>query len=298
MAAAGDTVPRVASARGLLGLPSRLHGFPVFTFLFVVLITLVGLVGPLVLPIDAYSGTLMTALKPPVWAEGGSLAYPLGTDQLGRDVLSRLIVGARITVVIAVSGVFVSTVVGTLVGLVSGYFGGWIDAVLMRITDAMLAIPMLVLGLALATALGVGVFNVVIVTTAVTWAFFARLVRGEVLHIREADYVKAAEIAGFPQHRILFRHILPNVLTPLLVMASLQIGNTIILASSLSFLGLGVPEPLPEWGLMLANSRDYLTFKPELVVIPAIALGLLVLSCNLLGDWLRDRFDPELEHLR
>jgi peptide/nickel transport system permease protein len=276
----------------------RLGDFPLMAFLFLVIVSAAGLIGPLLMPIDAYSGTLMTALKPPVWAEGGSWAYPLGTDQLGRDIFSRLIVGARITVVIAVSGVFVSAVVGTLIGLVSGYFGGWLDSVLMRITDAMLAIPMLVLGLALAAATGAGVANVILVTTAVTWAFFARLIRGEVLHIRELDYVRAAEIAGFPQRRILMRHILPNVLTPLLVMASLQIGNTIILASSLSFLGLGVPEPLPEWGLMLANSRDYLTFMPNLVVMPAVALGLMVLSCNLLGDWLRDRFDPELDHLR
>lgn len=284
-----------ARARSLM---ARLRGFPVFAFLFLALAMVVGLLGPLVLSIDPYSGTLMTALKPGVWADGGSWAFPLGTDQLGRDLLARLIVGARITVVIAVCGVAVSAVVGTFIGLVSGYFGGWIDAVLMRITDAMLAIPMLVLGLALATAVGTGVVNVIVVTTAVTWAFFARLVRGEVLRVREADFVKAAEIAGFPQRRILLRHILPNVLTPLLVMASLQIGNTIILASSLSFLGLGVPEPLPEWGLMLANSRDYLLFTPSLVVIPALALGLMVLSCNLLGDWARDRFDPELDHLR
>ncbi|WP_173933898.1 ABC transporter permease [Chelativorans sp. Marseille-P2723] len=276
----------------------RGRNFPVLAFIFLVSVVLVGVAGPLILPLDAFSGTLMTALKRPVWMEGGSWSYPLGTDQLGRDILSRLIVGARITVIIAIAGVFVSAIVGTSIGLLAGYLGGLIDTILMRITDAMLAIPMLVLGLALAAATGAGVVNVIFVTTAVTWAFFARLVRGEVLHIRELDYIKAAEIAGFPQRRILLRHILPNVFTPLLVMASLQIGNTIILASSLSFLGLGVPEPLPEWGLMLANSRDYITFAPHLVVMPAIALGLMVLSCNVIGDWLRDRFDPELDHLR
>lgn len=297
MTTANETAGR-ADGRAGRGLFRRLRGFPLVSSTFLLLVVVLGLAGPLLLPIDPYAGTLMTALKPGIWADGGAWSHPLGTDQLGRDLFSRLIVGARITMFIAVTGVAVSAAIGTAVGLVSGYLGGWADAVLMRLTDAMLAIPMLVLGLALATAIGPGIANVIIVATAVNWAFFARLIRGEVLHIRELAYVSAAEVAGFSRLRILVRHILPNVMTPLLVMASLQVGNTIILASSLSFLGLGVPEPLPEWGLMLANSRDYLSFKPSLVVIPAVALGMVVLSCNLLGDWLRDYLDPELGHLR
>lgn len=292
-----DTASGTAFLARLLSQLTWARRFPVLAFVFLVAVTAAGIFAPAILALDPYTGTLSTALRPPVWA-GGDWGFPLGTDQLGRDVLARLVVGARLTVIIAVSGVVVSAFVGTLIGLVSGYFGGWVDAVLMRITDATLAIPMLVLGLALATSIGPGVTNVVLVVTAVTWAFFARLIRGEVLHIRELDYVTAAEIAGFSQMRIIVNHVLPNVVTPLLVMASLQVGNTIILASSLSFLGLGVPEPLPEWGLMLANSRDYLSFMPRLVIMPAVALGLMVLSCNLVGDWLRDRFDPELDHLR
>jgi peptide/nickel transport system permease protein len=276
---------------------ARWRRMPLVSMAILALVVIVAIVGPLLGSIDPFSGTLSTALKPPIWMDGGTWANPLGTDQLGRDVLSRLVVGARMTLLVAICGVVGSALVGTAIGLVAGYFGGWIDAVLMRITDATLAIPLLVLGLALATTLGPGIVNVVVVVTAVSWAFFARLVRGEVLHVRRLEFVLAAQIAGIPRRRILARHVLPNVLAPILVMSSLQIGNTIILAASLSFLGLGVPEPQPEWGLMLANSRDYLSMMPHLVVIPGVALGLLVLSANLVGDWLRDRFDPHLEHV-
>jgi len=276
----------------------RWRHVPVLSLALLAIVCVISSAGPLLPFVDPVSGSLGTALKPPVWLDGGSWAYVFGTDQLGRDVLSRLIAGGRITLLIAVSGVLASAVTGTAIGLVAGYFGHWVDAMLMRITDATLAIPLLVLGLALATSLGPGIANVVIVVTAVTWAYFARLVRGEVLHVRGREYVIAAQIAGIPQIRILTRHVLPNVLSPILVMASLQVGNTIILASSLSFLGLGVREPDAEWGLMLANARDYTSLMPHLVVIPAVALGLLVLASNLVGDWLRDRFDPELDHLK
>lgn len=290
----GTKVPRATAHRRRR---ARWRGLPLVSITILAMVAVVGIFGPLLGSIDPLSGTLTTALKPPVWMEGGSWAYPFGTDQLGRDVLSRLVVGARITLLIAICGVAGSALVGTAIGLVAGYFGGWMDAILMRITDATLAIPLLVLGLALATAVGPGIANVVVVVTAVSWAFFARLVRGEVLHVRRLEFVVAAQIAGIPRRRILARHVLPNVLAPILVMSSLQIGNTIILAASLSFLGLGVPEPQPEWGLMLANSRDYLSMMPHLVVIPGVALGLLVLSANFVGDWLRDRSDPQREHV-
>lgn len=266
---------------------------PVLSIAILAVFVAAALFGPMIPGLDPYRGTLSSALKPPLWL-GGTLDHPFGTDQVGRDILARLVYGARITVLIAISGVAAAGLFGTFVGLISGYFGRWVDAVLMRITDATLAIPTLILGLALATSLGPGIGNVVIVVTAITWAFFARLVRGEVLTLKHRDYVTAARIAGYSSARILTRHILPNLLAPILVMATLQMGNTIILAASLSFLGLGVPEPFPEWGLMLATARDYLSFAPNLVILPAIALGLLVLATNLVGDWLRDRFDPNM----
>jgi peptide/nickel transport system permease protein len=256
------------------------------------LVVLVALIGPLLPGIHPYTGTLSGAQLPPVWLPGGSSAHPFGTDQLGRDELSRLVVGAQTTVLIAVVSVLVSLVIGTIIGLVAGYFGGVPGAVLMRITDAMLAIPAVVLGIAFAAALGPGVVNLVIVVIVTTWAFFARVVRGETLRLRDTDFIVAARVSGISRTRILLVHLLPNTVTPIIVMATLQIGNTIILAASLSFLGLGVPNPRPEWGLMLADAKDYLQVRPWLVILPAIALGLTILCCNVLGDWARDHLDP------
>lgn len=256
-------------------------------------IVVCAIAGPFLPGIDPYSGTLADALRPPAWEDGGSTAHVLGTDPLGRDVLSRLIVGARTTVVISVLSVLASMAIGTGIGLVAGYFGGVVGAVLMRITDAVLAIPSLVLGIAFAAALGTGLINVVIVVTATTWAFFARVVRGETLRLRETDYIVAAGLSGIGHVRTLLVHVLPNVVAPVIVMATLQVGNTIIMGASLSFLGLGVPSPLPEWGLMLAESKDYLQLNPWLVVAPALVLAITILCSNVLGDWVRDRLDPQ-----
>lgn len=265
---------------------------PLLPLAIIVMVILLALFGPLMPFIDAFSGNLRDALLPPVWSAGGTWDHPLGTDQVGRDVLSRIVVGARVTVIVALSAVALSAIIGTTIGLVSGYLRGWVDAFLMRATDATLSIPMLVLGLALATALGPGTGNVVIVVTAITWAFFARLVRGEVLHLRTMDYVAGAVVIGVPRWRIVFMHLLPNVMAPIMVMATLQVGNTIIIAASLSFLGLGVPDPQPEWGLMVADAKNYLNIAPSLAIFPGIALGATVLSSNLLGDWLSDYVDP------
>lgn len=255
-------------------------------------IVLIAVVGPYLPGIVPYDGVLSNAQIPPAWLGGGSSAHLFGTDELGRDELSRLVVGAQTTVLISVLSVAAAMVIGTVVGLVAGYFGGAIGSVLMRITDATLAMPALVLGIAFATALGPGLVNVIVVVVITTWAFFARLVRGEALRLRESDFIVAAGLSGVSRLRTLFVHLLPNVFTPIIVMATLQIGNTIILAASLSFLGLGVPSPRPEWGLMLAEAKNYLQVSPSMVVLPAIALALTILCCNVLGDWVRDRLDP------
>lgn len=255
-------------------------------------IVLVALVGPYLPGINPYDGVLTNAQIPPAWLPGRSSVHLLGTDELGRDELSRLIVGAQTTVLISVLSVAAATVIGTVIGLVAGYFGGVIGSVLMRVTDAMLAIPALVLGIAFAAALGPGMTNVITVVVITTWAFFARLVRGEALRLRESEFIMAARLSGVSHLRTLFVHLLPNVFTPIIVMATLQIGNTIILAASLSFLGLGVPSPRPEWGLMLAEAKNYLNVRPWMVILPAIALALTILCSNVLGDWVRDRLDP------
>lgn len=256
------------------------------------IVALTALVGAYLPGINPNDGVLANAQIPPVWLPGGSSAHLLGTDELGRDELSRLVVGAQTTVLISLVSVAAAMVIGTVVGLVSGYFGGAVGSVLMRITDAMLAIPALVLGIAFAAALGPGLVNVIIVVVITTWAFFARLVRGEALRLRQSDFIVAAQLSGVSHRRTVFVHLLPNVVTPIIVMATLQIGNTIILAASLSFLGLGVPNPRPEWGLMLAEAKNYLQVRPWMVILPAIALALTILCCNVLGDWIRDRLDP------
>jgi peptide/nickel transport system permease protein len=259
--------------------------------IFAVVLVLV-VFGGLIAPHAATQGSLTQALRPPVWSHGGSWSYPLGTDQLGRDLLSRLIIGARTTVLVAFSSVAISAIVGCALGLIGGYFGGLVDEIIMRLADAALAIPLLVLGLALATIRGPGTLNVVLAVVALTWAFFARVVRAEVLRIRVADYVTAARLMGLSRARILVRHVLPNVLNTIIVICTLQAGNVLIVASGLSFLGLGVPEPAPEWGLLLSDSQDYIGTAPWLAIAPAVCLAAFVLSVNTLGDWLRDRLDP------
>lgn len=262
------------------------------------LIVLCAVAAPLLAPYDPSSGSLGSSLLPPVWHGSGSWEHVLGTDQLGRDALSRMIYGARMTLAVALAGVVLAGVVGTVVGLLAGYLGGLVDEVVMRVADAALAIPLLVLGLALATVLGPGTSNAIIVVSSLTWAFFARLVRGEVLALRSADYVLSARLLGYSRRRIVFRHILPNVATPIIVLGTLQVANTIVIASSLSFLGLGVPQPTPEWGLMLSDAQQYVTIAPTLLVAPGVALAITVLSTNVIGDWLRDRLDPRSKGVR
>jgi peptide/nickel transport system permease protein len=265
---------------------------PVVALGIVALVVVCVVFGPLLAPHDPNAGSLTDALLPPFWADNGTWSHPLGTDQLGRDLLSRLIVGARLTLLVALAGVVVSGVLGSLVGLLAGYFGGLVDEIVMRLADAALAIPLLVLGLALAAVHGPSTANVILVVSALTWAFFARLVRGEVLALRTSDYVTAVVLLGLPRRRVLLRHILPNVANPIIVLGTLQIGNVVIMASGLSFLGLGAAHTTPEWGYLLADSQDYLALAPWLAVAPAVALAAFVLSTNTLGDWLGERLDP------
>jgi peptide/nickel transport system permease protein len=234
---------------------------------------------------------------PPFWSEGGSLATPLGTDFLGRDVLSRLMHGARISLLVALMGTLVAGTIGTFLGVVAGYMGRWWDQVIMRITDAWLTLPSLVFAILLLSVRGPGVWNVVLVLALVFWSRYSRAVRGEVLALRERDYVKLAEINGIGKFRIMVRHLIPNVMNTVMVLFSLQVGVAVIIEASLSFLGVGVPPPEPSWGLMLAQERDaMMEGKWWLAVFPGICISLLVLSANMLGDWLRVYLDPQLRN--
>ena len=236
--------------------------------------------------------------SPPVWMDGGSWSTPLGTDFQGRDMLSRLIYGARVSLTVGLMGTVFAGTVGLALGILSGYLGGWVDQVIMRFTDAWLALPSIVCGIFLAVLVGPGMWNIVIVLALIYWTRYARVIRGEVLSLRERDYVRLAQVAGASRWRITRRHILPNVLNTFMVLASLTVGVVIIFEASLSFLGVGVSPPTPAWGLMLAEARPtLLAGKWWLTVAPGVCIALTVLATNLFGDWLREKLDPHLRNL-
>ena len=235
---------------------------------------------------------------PPFWMTGGSLQTPLGTDFQGRDVLSRLIFGARVSLIVGLMGTLVAGGVGTALGILAGYLAGWTDQIIMRITDAWLALPALVFAIFLATMMGPSMWNIVIILGLVYWTRYARVIRGEVLSLREREFVKLAELAGASKWRVILRHILPNVMNTTMVLASLTVGVVIIAEASLSFLGVGVPPPQPAWGLMLSEARSTLMAgKWWLTVFPGFCIMMIVLATQLLGDWLRVRLDPQLRNL-
>jgi len=234
---------------------------------------------------------------PPFWMRGGSASTPLGTDFLGRDVLSRLMYGARISLVVALTGTLFAGAIGTLLGVLAGYMGRWWDQVIMRLTDAWLTLPSLVFAILLASVRGPGLWNVVVILALVFWSRYSRAVRGEVLSLRERDFVKLAEINGIGKPTIVFRHLIPNVMNTVMVLFSLQVGVAVVIEASLSFLGVGVPPPEPSWGLMMAQERESLMDgRWWLPVFPGIGITMLVLSANMLGDWLRVRLDPQLRN--
>ena len=235
---------------------------------------------------------------PPVWMEGGKWSALLGTDFQGRDILSRLIHGARVSLIVGLMGTLVAGGLGTALGILAGYVGGWADQVIMRVTDAWLALPALVFAIFLAAMIGPSMWNIIVILGAVYWTRYARVIRGEVLTLRERDFVKLAEIAGASRWRVIKRHILPNVLNTATVLASLTVGVVIIAEASLSFLGVGVPPPQPAWGLMLSEARPtLLAGQWWLTVFPGICILLIVLATQLFGDWLRVRLDPQSRNL-
>jgi peptide/nickel transport system permease protein len=256
---------------------------------------LVATFAPALAPADPVKNRLLDRLTPPMWAPGGSATHPLGTDTLGRDVLSRLMHGARISLVVGLAAVLVAGVVGVVLGLVAGYRGGWADDLLMRLGDIQLAFPVLLLGVAVIAVLGASLVNMILVLGASGWVTYARIARGETLSLKERDFVAAARALGAPAGHVVRRHLLPNVLPPLMVVTTFSVARTIIAEASLSFLGLGLPPPTPSWGAMLDEGRNYITTGWWLALFPGLAILVLVLAINLCGDWLRDALDPRIE---
>jgi peptide/nickel transport system permease protein len=276
----------------------RIEAVALIPMLILAFVTLVAIFADFIAPHDPQVGQLGQRFKPPFWQAGGTVEYLLGTDHLGRDVLSRLIFGARVSMVVGITAVFIAGTLGTLLGILSGYLGRWVDQVIMRVTDAWLALPALTFAIFLAAVTGPSEMNIIIILGAVYWTRYARVIRGEVLSLKERDFVRLAIVAGCSKRTIMLRHMLPNVINSAIVIATLMLGVVIISEASLSFLGVGVPPPKPAWGLMLADGKKGLMAGYWwLTVFPCTCIVLMVLSANLLGDWLRVKFDPQLRQL-
>jgi peptide/nickel transport system permease protein len=276
----------------------RLGDFPLIPALILGVIAFVAIFADLLAPHNPEIGSLTARFRPPLWQTGGSAKYLLGTDQLGRDVLSRLIFGARVSMVVGFTAVIFAGTVGTTLGIISGYLGGWVDQVIMRLTDTWLALPPLMFAIFLAAIVGPSMWNIVIILGLVYWTRYARVIRGEVLSLKEREFVRLAIVAGCSKRTIMYRHILPNVINSAIVLGTLMLGVVIITEASLSFLGVGVPPPEPAWGLMLSDGKQSLMVgRWWLSVLPGICIMLMVLSANLLGDWLRVKLDPQLRQL-
>jgi peptide/nickel transport system permease protein len=259
-----------------------------FSLLIMLLFLFAALLAPLLSPSDPLAQNVLNGLKPP------SAAHLLGTDKLGRETLSRLLYGARISLFVGVTVVLIASVIGTLLGVVAGYLGGWADEALMRITDIFFAFPALILAMAIAGALGPSLQNALIAISVVTWPVYARLLRGQVLALKEREFILAARTVGVPEWQIILRHLLPNMLAPLLVQASFDMGGAITSVAGLSFIGFGAQPPTPEWGVMISEARNYMATAWWLGTFPALAIMLVVGGFNLLGDGLRDLLDPRL----
>ncbi len=266
-----------------------------FGILVVLGVLLAAAFAPLVAPFDPLEQDIGQRLREPGWQDAQGHVHPLGTDHLGRDILSRIVFGSRIALVVGLAAVVISGLLGMVIGLLAGYFGGRVDDFLMRLADIQLAFPFILLAIAVIGVLGPSLRNIIIVIGVSSWVVYARVVRGEVLSIREREYVQAAIALGSQHWRVLRHHVLPNTLTPWLVVATLDMARVIVIESALSFLGLGVQPPTPTWGGMLADGRVYLSTAWWLATFPGLAILITVLGINLFGDGLRDTLDPRLK---
>ena len=294
-----STLPRAAVLRAPGRARKLLKDVPILPGAILLALILTAIFADVIAP---YDPTVPVAgakvFQPPFWMNGGSLIAPFGTDFQGRDVLSRLIYGARVSLLVGITGTLVAGGIGLTLGILAGYLGGWVDHAVMRLTDAWLALPFLMFAIFLAALLGAGVSNIIIVFGLVYWTRYARVIRGEVLTLREREFVRLAQVAGVSTPKIVMRHIVPNVMNTWMVLASLTVGVVIVTEASLSFLGVGVPPPTPAWGSMLADARSTLMVGYWwLTVLPGLCISAVVLAANLFGDWLRVRLDPQRRDL-
>ncbi|MGG5823892.1 ABC transporter permease [Falsiroseomonas sp. HW251] len=270
-----------------------------WTARFSLLVLAIGLVcavmPDVVAPLDPYDQDLLVRLLPPAWVEGGNPMHLLGTDHLGRDLLSCIVHGARVTLFVAVLAVLGAALVGIAAGLAAGHYGGRVDSVIMRLADVQLAFPVVLLVIVVAAVLGPSILNLVAILALSGWPRFARIVRGSVLTVRELGYVEAGRAAGSSDMMLMLRHILPNVASPIIVYASFELARMILLEATMSFLGLGVQPPTPTWGGMINDGRGYLHLSLGASLLPGLAIALTILACNLLGDDLRDALDPRMD---
>jgi|FaiFalDrversion2_1042247.scaffolds.fasta_scaffold00055_4 peptide/nickel transport system permease protein len=285
----------LAQARGW---PLRLPWLALFCGSVLLAFVLVGVLAPWLAPHDPMAQNLVERLRPPVWQAGGGREHLLGTDGLGRDVLSRLVHGARISLTVVGIAVPLSATLGACLGLLAGYRGGLLAAMAMRAADIQLALPAVLVAVLLAGLMGPSLRNVLIIIVAFGWPSYARVVRGEVLSLRERDFVTAARVLGASDGHIMWRHLLPNFVNSVVVLATIQVAAVVLIEAALSFLGVGVPIGTPSWGMMVAEGRDYIRIAWWLVTFPGLAIALVCLMANLLGDWLRDWIDPRLRHAR
>jgi peptide/nickel transport system permease protein len=278
----------------------RIRGLPVLLILLSLLVLFVaaGLFAPLIAPYAPNQQSLTNRLRPPVWEDRGTWDHPLGTDNLGRDVLSRVIYGARISLIVVAVSIPGSMIFGTFLGLMAGYRRGILDILLMRVVDVQLALPAILFAVLFAAVYGPSLTNVLVIIVVWRWASYARLVRGEVLSLRERDFVTASRTIGASDGWIMIRHLVPNLVNAVVILATLDIATVILIEAALSFLGVGVPPPTPSWGAMVSEGRNFITVAWWLVTIPGLAILTVSLVGNLLGDWLRDLLDPRLKNVR
>jgi len=286
-------VPRIRltleTAREVVKRPSAMAGG-----ILLLLILMASVSFPVLYHTDPLSQDLLARFTPPVWQSGGVWSHPLGTDNLGRDVLSRLLYGSRVSLLVGFTAVFVAELVGIVLGLISGYYGGKTDSFIMRIADIFMAYPFMLLTISVIAVLGPSILNLILVLGISDWVTYARTIRGSVLSLKRKEFVEASHAIGTRHIIIIIRHILPNVISPLLVLGTLRVANIIIWESGLSYLGMGAPPPMPTWGRMLAEGRVYIADAWWLVTLPGLAIMFTILSINLLGDGLRDALDPRL----
>jgi peptide/nickel transport system permease protein len=276
---------------------NKVGKYPVIPIILLLPILIFGIFGEFIYPHNPTEMSLENALVPPAFIHGGNPAYFLGTDKLGRDLFSRLIQGARASLLVSLCGVFLAGIIGVTLGMLAGFFRGKLDMIIMRIVDTWMSIPGILLFILLAAVMKPGIGTIIISITVVFWVAYARIVRGEVMSVTQREYVTLAKITGCSNFRIMTKHILPNIINTIVVVATLQVGMAILMEAAITFLGLGIQPPDTAWGLIIADGRSYMTTAWWIPTFAGLCIVLTVLGVNLLGDWLRDKYDPRLRQL-